>query len=101
MAVILASEMNALAGSVMRPEREALVDWARRTDEGKTSNRHAARTGTRIILSQGNAEAVSVLSACQGVNTQKGHTQKGRSVTLKGVASLHLKRGMQGAPPPR
>src|SRR6266852_3210104 len=96
MAAIFASEMRAWEGSVTRPVREALVDWARRTDEEKTSNRHAARAGTRIISPQGNAEAMSVLSACQRVNTQRG-----RSVTLKGVASLHLKRGMQVAPPLR
>src|SRR6266478_8516078 len=96
MAVTFVSAMKALEGSVTRPEREALVDWAWRTDEEKTSNRQAARAGTRIVSPQGNAEAVSVLSACQGVNTQKG-----RLVTLKGVASLHLKRGMQVAPPLR
>jgi len=56
--------MRDLEGSVMRPVREAFVDWARRADEEKTSNRHAARAGTRIISRQGNAEAVSVLSAC-------------------------------------
>ena len=95
-AEILASAMSAWEGSVTRPESPALMDWARRPDEEKTSNRHAARAGTRIISPQGNAEAVSVLSACQGVNTQRG-----RSVTLKGVASLHLKRGMQVAPPLR
>src|SRR6266478_10045665 len=94
MAATLASEMRAWEGSVTRPEREAFMDWACRPDEEKTTNRHAARAGTRITSPQGNAEAVSVLSAFQGVNSQRG-----RSMTLKGVASPHLKRGMQVAPP--
>src|SRR6266478_1916415 len=72
MAAIFASEMRAWEGSVTRPEREALVDWAWRTDEEKTSNRHAARAGTRIISPQGNEEAVSVLSACQLGQHPKG-----------------------------
>ena len=70
MAAILASAIKALEGSVMRPVREAFVDWARKLDEEKTSNRHAARAGTRIISRQGNAEAVSVLSTCRGGNTE-------------------------------
>jgi len=69
-AAILASAMTALEGSVMRPEREAFVDWARRPDEEKTNNTHAARAGTRIISPQGNSETVSLLSASQGVNTK-------------------------------
>src|SRR5258707_11714327 len=93
MAATFASAMRALEGSVMRPVREAFVDWARRPDEEKTSNRHAARAGTRIVLPQGNAGAVSVLSACQGVNTQRGRSddsQRGRfSTPQMGDASGH------------
>ena len=63
-AATFASAMVALEGSLMRPVSEAFVDWARRPDEEKTSNRHAARAGTRIISPQGNAEGVSLLSAC-------------------------------------
>ena len=68
----------------MRPEREPFVDWARRPDEEKTSNRHAARAETRIILPQGNVEAVSVRLACQLGQHPKGSlndSQKGRLPT--------------------
>src|SRR5712692_271228 len=71
-AATLASAIAALEGSVTRPVRDALVDWARRPDEEKTSNRHAARPGTRIISPQGNAGAVSVSPPANWVNTQKG-----------------------------
>src|SRR6266446_10610676 len=72
MAATFASAITAFEGSAMRPVRDAFVDWARRPDEEKTSNRHAARAGTRIISPQGNEEAVSVLSACQLGQHPKG-----------------------------
>ena len=94
-AATVAPMISALEGSVTRPVTEAFVDWAQRTGENEERN-STRRVETRIISPQGNAEAVSVLAARQGVNTQKG-----RLVTLKGVASLHLKRGMRVAPPLR
>ena len=90
---MLASAMEPLAGSVMRPVRHAFVDCAK---NGRERNKdQEGEGGDTHNLTQGNAEAVRVFSACRVI------TQRGREVALKGVASLHLKRGMQVAPPLR
>jgi len=60
--LFLASAMSLWRiGDAARKARVA--DCARRTDGNETRIRKA-RAGTRIISPQGNAEAVSVLSAC-------------------------------------
>src|SRR5712692_3512461 len=54
MAATLASAMKALEGSAMRPVREALVDWARRTgvDEMRRSSRRAGALRMFLILTE-------------------------------------------------
>src|SRR5262245_4259088 len=79
MAAIFASAIRAIEGSAMRPGRDALVDWARRTDVNEANRKKAKAARSNIV--GGRLQPVPWI----GQHPKEEHA----STSIGGCASFH------------